>query len=192
MKIIETLEQGTPEWLEIRSKYLTGTDAYSFVIKEIPVEQILVNKTNNLFTGNYYTRRGQELEPTNRYIWSQVNGLEVRTLGFICSDRFQIAGYSPDGLVYQDNKPVGLIECKSFNEVRHLKNYEYAETAILLQMEWGMFVTGLPWCDLCLYNPDIQDVKQQWLCKRYYATEAIQDRCYQLCEKYEKHTRLKP
>ena len=130
MRIIEKLEQGTPEWLEIRSKYLTGTDAYSFVIKEIPVEQILVNKTNNSFTGNYYTRRGQELEPTNRYSWSQVNGLEVRTLGFSCSDRFQIAGYSPDGLVYQDNKPVGLIECKSFNEVRHLKNYEYAASAI--------------------------------------------------------------
>ena len=185
MKIIEKLEQGTPEWLEIRSKYLTGTDAYSLVIKEISVEQILVNKTNNSFTGNYYTRRGHKLEPINRYIWVEVNGLEVRTPGFICSDEFSIAGYSPDGLVYQDNKPVGLIECKSFNEVRHLKNYEYAETAILLQMEWGMFVTGLPWCDLCLYNPDVSDSEKQWLCKRYYATQAIQDKYARLCREYE-------
>lgn len=188
MRIIENLEQGSPQWLKIRGKYLTGTDAYDLIIKNIPIEQILANKVSNSFGGNYYTRRGHQLEPVNRYIWSQVNSLEVKTPGFICSDQFQIAGYSPDGLVYQNNKPVGLIECKSFNEARHLKNYEYAETAIFLQMQWGLFVTELPWCDLCLYNPDVQDVKQQWLCKRYYATKAIQDKCYQLCEKYERNT----
>lgn len=185
MKIIEKLEQGTPEWLEIRGRYLTGTDAYNFAIKKTPVDQILLDKTNNSFTGNYFTRRGHELEPVNRYIWEQVNGLEVRTPGFIRSDEFSIAGYSPDGVVYQDNKPIGLIECKSFNEARHLKNYEYAETTILLQMEWGMFVTGLPWCDLCLYNPDISDPEKQWLCKRYNATPIIQEKYASLCREYE-------
>lgn len=184
MKIINSLEQGTPEWLEIRSRYLTGTDAYR-LWKGTQVNDLLQGKNNSSFSGNYYTERGHKLEPINRYIWEQVNGLEVRTPGFICSDEFGIAGYSPDGLVYEKGKPVGLIECKSFMESRHLKCGQYAEPSIYHQMQWGMFVTGLPWCDLCLYNPDLSDESRQWLCRRYKAEEKILEQYAKICLDYE-------
>ena len=66
MKIIEKLEQGTPEWLEIRGRYLTGTDAYNFAIKKTPVEQILSDKTNNSFTGNSFVVMNLVLRVTHQ------------------------------------------------------------------------------------------------------------------------------
>lgn len=192
MKIINSLEQGSPEWLQIRGNHLTGTDAAKVIsilwadgdaLKK-QIAQILQAKQNSTFKGNYYTERGHRLEPANRYIYTQVKGVEVSTPGFIISDEYSIAGYSPDGIVMEGETPIGLLECKAFNEVRHKKNYEYAELGIFMQMQWGMFVTGLPWCDLSLYNPDLDDDSEKWLVKRYKSQQNVQENFKKVISRY--------
>ena len=154
------VEQGTPKWLELRSKYVTATDCYD-LIKGTPISELLARKTNNSFKGNYYTQRGHDLEPYAKYVYSQLYQ-PVTDAGFIINDLYPNAGYSPDGLV-ADN---GLVEVKCFNVKRHLDVYQNLDPHIICQIQFGLLISGRDWCDLVLYNPDIDDAHQAFLTKR--------------------------
>ena len=164
------IPQGSPEWHNIRAGLITGTDAFA-LLNGKSREQILADKTNNSFKGNYYTRRGHILEGEAREIYSQIYE-KVNEMGFITNDLIPWAGYSPDGLIGKD----GLWECKSFLEKRHLYVYENLDAAIIAQIQFGLMVTEREWCDLTLYNPDIEDISKQFLVKRIFKNPEIHKR----------------
>ena len=79
---------------------------------------------------------------------------KVEEMGFITNSKYPNAGYSPDGLIGEN----GLWECKAFKEERHLKVFENLDAGILAQIQFGLLITERDWCDLTLFNPDIEDI----------------------------------
>lgn len=168
------IEQGTPEWHKIREGLLTGTDAYD-IINGKSYQDIISGKANNNFIGNYYTRRGHKLEDEAREIYSEVYN-KIQEFGFIKNDKYPICGYSPDGIILSSEEKIGLWECKAFNKERHLKVYKSLDSHIIDQIQFGLLITELPWCDLTLYNPDMEDIDQAFLVKRIYPMSDIQEK----------------
>lgn len=166
----DEIKQGTPEWLDLRKKYLTGTDAIK-LLRGVPPHIILQAKAKetNSFKGNYWTNRGHILEDESKDIYSQVY-TQIHNAGFITNDKSSIIGYSPDGLVNED----GFVECKSFGEKHHLEVAKNLSQEIIAQTQWGFFVTERDWCDLLLYNPDIKDDDLAYIVKRLYPIPEIQ------------------
>lgn len=165
----DEIKQGTDEWHALREGLITGTDAYD-VLYGKSYQQIIAKKSNNSFSGNYYTRRGHALEDEAREIYSEVYQ-PIIEIGFVKNDKYPLCGYSPDGFIGKD----GLWECKAFNETRHLKVYKELDVHVLAQIQFGLLITELPWCDLTLYNPDIEDIDKTFLVKRVYPDKGIQD-----------------
>lgn len=164
------LEQNSDEWHELRNNYITGTDAYD-LLRGVSVKEILSKKRNNHFMGNYYTERGHRLEPEAKEIYSALY-TPTKDVGFVINDKYKLAGVSPDGVVGED----GLVEVKAFNEKRHFSVYQNLDSHIIAQTQYQLFVTERKWCDLVLYNPDIEDPHQAFLVKRLYPNEKIQAR----------------
>lgn len=174
------IKQGTPEWHKIREGLLTGTDAYD-ILNGKSYDTIISQNVNNNFNGNYYTRRGHILEDEAREIYSEVY-TKVQEFGFIKNDKYPICGYSPDGIIGEQEHD-GLWECKAFNKERHLKVYKNLDPHVLAQIQFGLLITELPWCDLTLYNPDMDDIKETFLVKRIYPMEGIRKNLIKAIEK---------
>lgn len=176
----DEVKQGSEEWQQLRSQYLTGTDAIKLLRGHTP-KQILEKKAKeiNSFSGNYWTRRGHILEDESKEIYSSVYS-PIYNAGFIINDKFPHIGYSPDGLVDRD----GLIECKSFSEKHHLQVAKSLSQEIISQVQWGFFITEREWCDLLLYNPDIPDLDLAYIVKRLYPIQEIQEKFKKLLEDF--------
>ena len=157
----DVLPQGSEEWLELRKKYVTGTSAIQILQGKTIDEVILAKNNAKPFHGNYYTKRGHDLEPEARHIYSEVYH-KVQQAGFILNDKYPKAAMSPDGIV-EDN---ALIEIKCFQPERHFKVYKNLDPSILAQIQFGLFVSERDWCDLILYNPDLDDLSKQFLVRR--------------------------
>ena len=165
----EEVEQGSDLWHQLRSQFVTGTDAYT-VLKGADIQELLTKKqTQPVWKGNYYTKRGHLLEDEARQIYSEVNS-QITEAGFITNDKYPFAGYSPDGLIGED----GLWECKAFQEKRHLDVYENLDAHIIAQIQFGLFVSEREWCDLTLYNPEIEDIDKTFLVRRITPIADIQ------------------
>lgn len=156
----DELQQGTEEWLDFRSTRISGTDAYS-LLKGKSIPDILYSKQHNSFTGNFYTERGHALEEVAKDIYSEARR-KVTNAGAIINDKYPNAMYSPDGLI--DER--GLVECKAFNSERHFKNYQKIEPQIMAQIQFGLFLSERKYCDLILFNPDLDDPKDMMLIRR--------------------------
>lgn len=176
----DQVKQGTDEWLELRKGKITGTDAIH-ILNGKSLEEILDMKNKGgSFKGNYWTRRGHILEDESREIYSKVKN-KVDTYGFITNSKYPQAGYSPDGIIGED----GLWENKAFGAKKHLDTYKSLTPAIIAQTQYGLFVTERKWCDLTLYNPDIE-VEKAFLVKRLTPIPEIQQKFKDFFKKYNK------
>ena len=175
IKIFSTNEvkQGSEKWLALRSNYISGTDAYD-LLRGKTVTEILSNKVNNSFKGNFWTIRGHVLEDEAKEIYSEVFQPTL-DVGFVINDKYPYCGVSPDSLVSDD----GLVEVKAFNAKRHLDVFRRIDPHIVAQTQYQLFVTERAWCDLVLYNPDL-DPEQAFLVKRQYPKKTIQDKFHEI------------
>lgn len=164
----DEIEQGSDLWHDMRNRYATGTDAYD-LLRGKTVDEVLAKKQASTFRGNYYTRRGHILEDEAKSLYSELYQ-PVENAGFVTNSKYPRAGVSPDGLVGED----GLVECKAFNEKRHLKVYESLDPHIIAQVQFQLFVTERKWCDLVLFNPDI-DPDKAFLTRRLEPDPVIQN-----------------
>ncbi len=104
MEIIYDIEQGSPEWLELRLGLITcseikkiradGVGAQDY-INGLAYERI-TGESSSVFSGNQWTERGHKIEPIARKLYELKTGLNVQEVAFITNHGF---GYSPDGLV---------------------------------------------------------------------------------------------
>lgn len=143
MIIFHDVTQGSPEWLELRKPLWTGTSAIKLLQgKTLPQERE--------FGGNWATRRGQALEPVAIAEYERASKHFVQRPGFVTNTVYPNAGYSPDGI---DLKT--LLEVKCLNGERHESliagniPLEY-----LVQIYFGMIVTGLRKAKLLAFNPE--------------------------------------
>lgn len=130
MIVYPHIEQGTPEWKEIRKGRPTAS-RFSEILTAAKCELSKSADDYTLeligevfcpdweyFQGNALTRSGNELEPEARDAFVVHTGLTVKQVGFVIADD-QTCGCSPDGLICDadGNYVAGLeIKCPSPKE----------------------------------------------------------------------------
>lgn len=164
IKYHKDVEQGTPEWHELRRGIITASEVKHILTPKLKIanndksRQLVYKKAAEIISGvvddtfvSYDMERGTMLEP---FAVGEYEKHQAKTdaCGFITNNRwgFKI-GYSPDGLVGDD----GLIEIKSPARKKHV---EYLSGAILpeehaVQVHTGLLVTGRKWADFISYYP---------------------------------------
>ena len=159
----DEIPQNSDEWLNLRSKFVTATNAYS-LLKGKSIHEILDSKKNpQPSVWNYWADRGHRLEPDAKEIYSAIYQ-PTRDVGFVINDKFPFVGASPDGLVGED----GLVEVKSFAEKHHLAVMKKVDAQIVAQIQYQLWVTERKWNDFIAYNPDIEDIDKTFFVKRFY------------------------
>lgn len=169
MKITHDVEQGSPEWLEMRLGLITcseisairadGAGAQTY-INGLAYERI-TGESSSVFEGNEWTKRGQELEPVARQMYEKKTGIPVYMISFVENKGF---GYSPDGLVLQPTTAPedrhrfsgGLeIKVKQPSEQIHILRTGEIPKKHLDQLHGGMSCAELDWMDFVSYCPNL-------------------------------------
>lgn len=162
MQIINNIQQGTPEWLQLRVGVFTATDGQTIATKGKGLETLIYEKASEIITGlsceeaytNSNIERGKELEEQARLFYEIEKNVSVETVAFVYGD-LQYTGCSPDGLVGVD----GLAEFKCPNN----KNFVYIcitedyDKHYFWQTQYQIFITGRKWADLVFFNPNFNN-----------------------------------
>jgi hypothetical protein len=154
------IEQGSPEWFELRKRKLTASHATAIgasgaglktYCKEIVLELIGIEKEH--YT-NADIERGNELESIARSSYEFQTGNEVEEVGFITNDKFENAGMSPDGLIGED----GGCEIKARNDIKHLSLIlgETKEIPVN-QIQMSLLISERKWWDFISFNPNFKN-----------------------------------
>jgi hypothetical protein len=157
------IEQGTPEWHDMRRGVLTSTAIRTLItptgkladndktrahVYEVAAQRI-TGRTEDGFQ-SFDMMRGHVEEILARDLYSQHYN-PVTECGFITNDSLGFAvGYSPDGLVGDD----GLIEIKSAKAKIQVQRIVDGgiPTEHMAQVQTGLWVTGRKWCDFISYS----------------------------------------
>lgn len=157
------IEQGTPEWHDIRRGVLTSTAIKTLItttgkladndktrahVYEVAAQRI-TGRTDDGFQ-SFDMMRGHVEEVMARDLYSQ-HYAPVTECGFVTNDKLGfIVGYSPDGLVGVN----GLIEIKSAKakiQVQRIVDGGIPQEHYA-QVQTGLWVTGREWCDFISYS----------------------------------------
>lgn len=180
MNIIESMEQGSQEWLELRLGKVTASKfkdvmtngrgnkpsatAKTYMIKL--VAEMLRGEPLPFFE-NDAMRWGTETEPQARAMYELKNDVEVKEVAFVELNEF--VGVSPDGLVDED----GLLEIKCPNTETQIKRFlddVGLPSDYEAQVQGQLWVTGRQWCDFVSFDPRI-DVEASYIQTRVYRDE---------------------
>ncbi len=164
--IVTEFEQGTEEWLQVRSgvptasefsKLVTSTGAKSTSQKTY-MNTLLADwcagKPVDVWEGSDWMQRGNELEPKARELYTLITGRKVEQIGFCFKDDKRLVGCSVDGLVEDD----GLIEIKC-PKASSLIGYIFEDklpTKYVQQVQGQLWITSRKWCDFMAYHPDFE------------------------------------
>lgn len=180
MHIIESIEQGSSEWLELRLGKVTASKfkdvmtngrgnkpsatAKSYMIKL--VAEILRGEPMPFFESDAM-KWGTETESQARAMYELKNDVEVKEVAFVQLNDF--VGVSPDGLVGDD----GLLEIKCPNTETQIKRFlddVGLPSDYEAQVQGQLWVTGREWCDFVSFDPRI-DVEASYIQTRVYRDE---------------------
>lgn len=164
------LVQGTPEWLAARAgslgassiadalaKTKTGWGAARANIKARLVTERITGNPVETFV-NDAMRRGTELEPQARDMYSFVTGHDVSEVGIVLHPSIKGSHCSPDGLCGD----TGMVELKCCGAARHIELLTGSdpEDRYIKQCIWQMACTGREWVDLAYFHPDMPQAMQ--------------------------------
>jgi len=180
MKIIETCEQGSDEWLAMRLGKVTASRVKDVISKgrgtapSKSAETYMIELIAEVLTGqskpffeNDAMRWGTETEPQARQMYEVNNGfVTVKEVAFVeFSDQ---VGISPDGLVGDK----GLLEIKcptTTTQIKRALSDDYsADYKAQIQMQ--LWVTQREWCDFVSFDPRL-DCGASYLQQRVYRDE---------------------
>ena len=175
------LEQGTPEWLEMRRGLLTASEVNLILTPTLKVAkndktrqhvyELAAQRITEYVEPTYIgddMLRGWEDEVRARDLYS-AKYAPVTECGFVTNDAWGFTiGYSPDGLVGDD----GLIEIKSRRQKFQVQTIIEGTTPddYILQVQTGLLVTGRKWLDFISYSGGIP-----MFVTRVYPDPVIQD-----------------
>ena len=160
MKIIKNIEQGSPDWFNLRKGKMTASHAQAIGNAGKGLETYIYDLVAEEYSSaekeqfsNEHTERGNELEALARGIYKLQNGVDVEQVTFVEYDDF--VGCSPDGIVGD-----GLLEIKCPNDTEYLRYLIFGEkqidTKYIWQCQMQMLITGKKWNDLVIYNPNFK------------------------------------
>lgn len=169
MKIIKDIDQGSDEWLKLRSgiatasnfsKIITSTAKRSATLPKYALElasDMLIIEPEQGYKSTDM-ERGNELEEEARDAYQEQTLNLVEEVAFItCGDY----GYSPDGLIDED----GLIEIKCPNKITHTQYLRdnKVPTEYIAQCQGGLMVSGRKWIDFISYHPNFSGDKRLFI-----------------------------
>jgi len=167
---IKTLvQQGTPEWHELRRGKVTASRVADILAKtktgpsasrQNYLIELALQRTTKTIEPSYTNAAmewGTQTEPQARVAYEVKTGNFVDQVAFI--DHPTIAGFgcSPDGLVGEN-----LIEIKCPNSATHWEYFKAKEPPkkYFIQMQAQMAVTGAKWCDFVSFDPRMPERSQ--------------------------------
>jgi exodeoxyribonuclease (lambda-induced) len=182
MKIINGIEQGSPEWLQLRlgvatasdfKKIITSTGKESKTLKDYALElasESLLTEPEASYKSEAM-QRGNDLEDEARKYYSFITDIKVDQVTFIKKD--DEIGYSPDGLI-GDN---GSIEIKCPQKKNHLKYLvdNKLPTEYKSQVQGGLYISGREYCNFISYHPLFKYDKKMLVVKVYRDEEYIKE-----------------
>ena len=160
------IEQGTPEWHQLRlgkvtasrvsdvmAKIKTGESASRKNYRAELVVQRLTGLPSESFT-NAAMEWGTATEPMARIAYEIAKEVLVEQVGFIEHPTIAMFGCSPDGLAHD-----GMIEIKCPNSATHIEYLtdNKAPAKYINQMQCQMAVTGKKWCDFVSFDPRLPE-----------------------------------
>ena len=111
---------------------------------------------------SFAMRRGIELEPDARNKYAVETGRDVQTVGFVFADASRRCGCSPDGLCTDRGLEVKCPMRSRMIELLLLpRNGPFPEEHVM-QVQFGMWVTGLPAWDLWAFTPEAGMHSRSW------------------------------
>jgi putative phage-type endonuclease len=164
------IEQGTPEWHELRRGKVTASRVADILAKtktgasasrqnyliELALQRI--TKTIQPSYTNDAMAWGTATEPQARVAYEVKTNNFVDQVPFIDHPTIKGFGCSPDGLVDKD----GLLEIKCPNSATHWEYFKYNRPPqkYVIQMQAQMAVTGAKWCDFVSFDPRMPERSQ--------------------------------
>lgn len=157
MKIYNDIEQGSPEWFDVRKGKLTASKAQAIGNNGKGLETLcyeLLAEKYSTAQPEYYTNedmeRGKQLEEQARQMYELQTGNKIEKIGFVEIDEY--TGCSPDGFIGKD----GLIEIKCKKDSTYFRALvdETIGSEYVWQVQMQMFLTGRKWVDFVDYNPN--------------------------------------
>ena len=163
------VEQGTPEWHELRRGKVTASRVADILAKtktgpsasrqnyliELALQR--VTKTIQPSYTNDAMAWGTATEPQARVAYEVATNNFVDQVAFIDHPTIEGFGCSPDGIVGE-----GLIEIKCPNSATHWEYFKAKEPPkkYFIQMQAQMAVTGAKWCDFVSFDPRMPERSQ--------------------------------
>jgi putative phage-type endonuclease len=179
MPIIE-MEQGTPDWLQMRCGSLTSSrlcDALA-KLKDPKKEstyrkQLVIERLTGRTTSTYVSDAmiwGIETEPQARIEYEMLTGREVTPIGLALHPEIKYFSASTDGLVGDD----GILEIKCLGSINHLDILLSGEIPedYHWQMLGGMACAERQWCDFVSFDPRLPDDLKLFV-KRFSRQDAL-------------------
>ena len=126
--IIHRMEQGSPEWFDLRLGKVTGSrvDKVFKATNLDLIDELIAETETGLSDDNGYVseamQRGKDLESIALQEYSKIPypnaQISIESVGFIQSERWPLLGMSPDGLIDGGN---GVVETKCPASKNHIK-----------------------------------------------------------------------
>jgi len=173
-KIYRDIEQGQPEWFQMRLGKITASKIADVMSKgrgnaeatgvrnyraQLVCER-LTGTVEETYT-NGAMQRGIELEPLARSCYEFIKGVSVEQVAFVDHPSIRLSGASPDGLVNDD----GNLEIKCPNTATHIEYLLGGKppSQYIPQMMWQMACTGRSWTDFVSYDPRLPEDLQLFI-----------------------------
>jgi putative phage-type endonuclease len=156
MKIYH-IEQGSPEWFDIRKGKLTASKAQAIASNGKGLEtlcyELLAEKYSSAVWESYSNEdmeRGKLLEEQAREMYELETGNKIEIIGFVETDEY--TGCSPDGFIGKD----GLIEIKCKKDTTYFRAIieEKIDTGYEWQVQMQLLLTGRKFVDFVDYCPN--------------------------------------
>jgi putative phage-type endonuclease len=163
------VEQGTPEWHELRrgkvtasrvSDILAKTKTGASASRQNYLIELALQRTTKTIEPSYTNAAmewGTQTEPQARVAYEVNTHNFVDQVPFVNHPAIEGFGCSPDGIVGE-----GLIEIKCPNSATHWEYFKAKEPPkkYFIQMQAQMACTGAKWCDFISFDPRMPERSQ--------------------------------
>ena len=185
MKMLNSFEQGSPEWKQARAGKVTASRAKDARDRlksgaasgkqiayacQVALERVSHQPADATFE-NWQMREGHVQEPIARAAYERRTGNLVDEVGAFATDD-DLFLYSPDGLIDND----GLLEVKTlFSPERIMAIVGNGDTSDFEdQCMFGLWLTGRQWIDLVVWVPSLEHLTIKRITRDEDAIEALE------------------
>lgn len=210
LHVYNDIEQGTPEWLQLRAGIITASVMHNLVTAK--TVKVADNETSRTLTKHLAAERitgyveptftsadmerGNLSEPIARGIYSE-RYAPATEVGFMLLEQHGYRlGFSPDGIVGDD----GLLEIKAPRQKKHLTTILSNDVPLehMAQIQTGLLVSGREWLDFISYCggmplfvkrvlPD-----EKWFLAIHDAATAFEENTAAIIDRYHELTKDAP